>query len=273
MVKGKRAESEPKKGKGRPKGSLNKPKAPKTSPDAPGAHALIIPEGSVSAVIASPGVGHNSRLTDGEERELFGRHRTIWNSLNAKQKLLDEQWSRAKADIKADGFKVLHMNIADSLINPKGEKRVHGEVRDRLWVARMIGHALGRQFDLFEAPDRTPAIDRAYEEGRTASIENKPRQCTQYHETTEQFREFMRGYNDHQEELIARVGTGGAEIQTPAQASELGAVEFDEDGNRIPSDYVAVDTATANVVSREEFRNRLQGSAREVDAGIKEHRH
>lgn len=253
MVKGKRADNEPKKGKGRPKGSLNKPKAPKTKQDVPGAPP-------VAAATTSPGPGHNSRLTDGEERELFGRHRTIWNGLTAKQKLLDEQWSRAKADIKADGFKVLHMNIADALINPKGEKRVHGEVRDRLWVARMIGHALGRQFDLFEAPDRTPAVDRAYDEGRTASIENQPRQCTQYHETTEQFREFMRGYNDHQEELIARVGTGGAEIQTTA-----GPAGEDPGGDPDP----VVDAA--NVVSREEFRNRLQGSAREVDAGIKAH--
>lgn len=264
MVKGKRSESEPKKVKGRPKGSLNKPKAPKTKPDAPGAPpSLIIPEGSVSAVITSPGPGHNSRLTDGEERELFGRHRTIWNGLTAKQKLLDEQWSRAKADIKADGFKVLHMNIADSLINPKGEKRVHAEVRDRLWVARMIGHALGRQFDLFESPDRTPAVDRAYDEGRTASIENQPRQCTQYHETTEQFREFMRGYNDHQEELIARVGTGGAEIQSAAAPAEPDGEDPGGDSDPV------VDTA--NVVSRDEFRARLQGSARDVDAGIKAH--
>lgn len=253
MVKGKRAENEPKKPRGRPPGSTKKPK---TKPDAPGAVIETAP----------PEAGHNSgsktpasRLTDGEERELFGRHRTIWNGLTAKQKMLDEQWSRAKADIKADGFKVLHMNIADALINPKGEKKVHAEVRDRLWVARMIGHALGRQMDLFEAPDRTPAVDRAYENGRTASIDNAPRRCD-YHESTEQYREFMRGYNDHQEELLSRVGTGGGELEPAGEEPDESEVETGPEESQ---------ASAANVVSRDEFRNRLQGHAKEVDAGIK----
>lgn len=243
MVKGTRATA----GAGAPK----KPKT-KTKPDAPGA---------VDAAPPAPGdnSGNNtkaSRLTDSEERELFGSHRSVWNGLLAKQKLLDEQWARAKGALKSDGFKVLHMQIADQLITPKGEKKVHADVKDRLWVARMIGHALGRQMDLFEAPDRTPAVDRAYDEGRTASIDNQPRQCAQYHETTEQFREFMRGYNDHQEELIARVGTGGAAIQTTSAPKAEEASDDDA-------------TDAASVVSRAEFHNRLQGSAREVEAGIK----
>lgn len=265
MVKGTRATA----GAGSRGGSTKKPK---TKPDAPGA---------VEA--PGPSLGDNSgdrtkasRLTDSEERELFASHRTIWNGLTAKQKLLDEQWARAKGSLKGDGFKVLHMQIADQLITPKGEKKVHADVKDRLWVARMIGHALGKQMDLFEAPDRTPAVDRAYDDGRTASIDNQPRKPP-HDPSTEQYREWMRGYNDHQEELCNRVGRGGGELpatdDTVANAAfagkSFGDAEQAGDGERTPSDYVVVDSNTANVVSRDEFRERLQGQAREVDAGIK----
>lgn len=242
--------------------AATKPKKAKTKPDAPGA----VP--AAAAATAPPPAGHNSgdtkasRLTDNQERELFSRHRETWKAVMNQQKLLDEKFSKIKGAIKADGFKVLHMRIADDLASPKGEKKVHADVKDRLWVARMIGHALGRQMDFFDQPDRTPAVDRAYQEGRTASIENQPRQCTQYHETTEQFREFMRGYNDHQEELVARVGRGGGELPQEAPFDTEAAPE----AKREPSDYVAVDTATATVVSRDEFHKRLQGNAREVDA-------
>lgn len=246
MVKGKRASDD----------MGTRPKKPKTKADAPG------------STETPPEPGHNSgaktnasRLTDNEERELFASHRTVWNTLSAKQKLLDEQWAKAKGALKGDGFKVLHMQIADSLINPKGEKRIHAEVRDRLWVARMIGHALGRQMDLFEAPDRTPAVDRAYEDGRTTSIDNQPRKCN-YDPSTEQYREFMRGYNDHQEELMQRVGTGGGQLNdtTPLPAEGSPGAEPKEDPEP---------ESAANVVSRAEFRTRLQGQAKDVDTGIK----
>lgn len=239
--------------------AATKPKKAKTKPDAPGA----VP--AAAATASPPPAGHNSgdakaasRLTDNEERELFARHRSTWLVLTSQQKLLDEKFSKAKGAIKADGFKVLHMRIADDLASPKGEKKVHADVKDRLWVARMIGHALGRQMDFFDQPDRTPAVDRAYQEGRTASIENQPRQCTQYHETTEQFREFMRGYNDHQEELVARVGRGGGEL--PEEAP------FDTEAAPAPEEPLA---ASATVVSRDEFHKRLQGNAREVDAAAR----
>lgn len=242
--------------------AATKPKKAKTKPDAPGA----VPA-AAAATASPPPAGHNSgakpsRLTKEQERELFARHRETWKAAQNQQKLLDEKFAKIKGAIKADGFKVLHMDIADDYMTPKGEKKVHGHIRDRLWVAQMIGHALGRQMDLFDQPDRTPAADRAYEEGKTASIENQPRQCTQYHETTEQFREFMRGYNDHQEELVARVGRGGGELPQEAPFDTEAAPEAE----RKPSDYVAVDTASATVVSRDEFHKRLQGSAREVDA-------
>lgn len=251
MVKGTRATA----GAGARAGA---PKKPKTKPDAPGAVEAERTSGDNSGDKTKA-----SRLTDSEERELFASHRTIWNELQAKQKLLDAQFARAKGSLKSDGFKVLHMQIADQLITPKGEKKVHADVKDRLWVARMIGHALGKQMDLFEAPDRTPSVDRAYADGRTASIDNEPRKPP-HHPSTEQYGEWMRGYNDHQEELCNRVGRGPD--GTDGDTTAIGAPEESE---RVPSDYVAVDSETANVVSREEFRQRLQGQASDVDSGIK----
>ena len=69
-----------------------------------------------------------------------------------------------------------------------------------LQVARWLGHPMGAQLDMFEAPDRTPIADRAYDEGKQASIENRSAKPS-YAPETEAYRSYMSGYHDHQREL------------------------------------------------------------------------
>jgi len=162
-----------------------KPK-PKTKPDAPGA-------------------GHNSGntkppLTADERRMLFLQHREGWVTHQARRKVLDKAERELKAALKADGFKVKMMQIADELADLKGEAKVKSEVEDRLQVARWIGHPMGAQLDLFDQPDRVPIAESAYDAGKMASMSNQPAKPPHAPET-EAYREYMAGYHDHQRQL------------------------------------------------------------------------
>jgi len=209
------AKGRPAGAKGRPAGSKDsKPRKRKTDPGAPGAEG----EGG------DAGIGHNSngrtgsRLTPDEERELFLHHRRNWTIYQNKLAVAEEYGTKIKADLKQDGFKVLHMKIADDLGTPKGEQRVVADVTDRLKVARWTGHAMGKNADLFEFAKRTPVTDRAYDEGKMASMQNQPRQPPeQYAPATDAYNTWMQGYNDHQEELASRVGRGEDSNVTPLQ--------------------------------------------------------
>ena len=162
------------------------------------------------------GIGHNggepAELTDEERRQLFASHRSSWNGWMAKSKALKELEKDVKAALKSDGFTVKQMQIADDLADVKGEAKVKAEVDDRLRVARWVGHPLGAQLDLFEQPDRTPITDRAYEEGRQCSIDNKPAK-PKYAPETEAYGSYMAGYHDHQREIV-----GG--MKAPATADQ-----------------------------------------------------
>lgn len=163
---------------------------PRTNPAAPGA--------------ASAEAGHNSErpeLTENEKRELFASHRTAWNGWKAKLAVVKAQEREMKEALKNDGFTVKEMQIADLLIEVHGEAKVKSEIEERLRVARWIGHPLGAQLDMFAQPDRMPAVERAYEEGKTCSIEGRTAR-PDYDPSTPQYRSFMAGYHDHQRELI-----------------------------------------------------------------------
>lgn len=227
------------------KGGAGKPRAnPKTKGDVPGA-----------AGVAS--AGHNSKgskLTPDEERQLFLRHRTTWNEYQAKLKVVEKIGIDVKAALKADGFKVGQMVIADQLTTVKGEAKVVGEVSDRLKVARWIGHAMGNQLDLFEQPDRTPSVDRAFDEGKQSSMENKPRKSP-YAAELEQSRTWYAGYDKHQETLQGGVGRGNGDAPTDPK---------DATG----ADKVHPSEATSGVgVSRSEFKRRLQEQTQADETG------
>ena len=154
---------------------------------------------------AMPGIGDNSgdkpTLTDDQRRELFLHHRTKWNQLRAKRAVHDDNMDEFKSDLKADGFTLKQMKIADELADIKGEAKVKSEVSDRLQVALWIGHPLGAQLDLFAQPDRTPITDRAYDEGKMASMQNQPA-APNFAPETEAYRSYMAGYHEHQREIV-----------------------------------------------------------------------
>lgn len=167
------------------------PRMPKTKANAPGA-----------AAVQAAGPGHNSdKRTEDEIREGFLQHRTAWTHYKAKLAVVEKLGKDVKADLKADGYKVIQMQIADDLAgSPKAEAKIQMQVEDRLQVARWIGHPMGSQLDLFSQPDRTPAVDRSFDAGLQASMENKPRKAPHSPETP-QAASWYAGYDKHQGEL------------------------------------------------------------------------
>lgn len=182
----------------------------KTDPAAPGGDAAI-------------GPGHNSskasKLTLNDERALFMQHRGPWNSAQAKLAVAEKLLADVVAALKADGFTKKQFELADDLGKPKSEARVHAEVRDRLKVAYFMGHPMGGQLNLFDQPDRTPVVDRAYDEGKSASMQNKAAQPPNAPDT-EAYRAYMAGFHDHQREIA-----GGIKAPSSFEASKLAHAE------------------------------------------------
>lgn len=155
-----------------------------------------------AAKATKPGKGHNSERSADAIRAGFIQHRGTWNQLTAKQKSLDKLWTDAKAALKADGYKVIQMQIADDLGGSlKQEAKVHTAVHDRLQVAQWVGHPMGAQLDMFAEPDRTPAADKAYDEGWLASASNEPAK-PHYDPSVPQHARWLEGYNAHQKTLM-----------------------------------------------------------------------
>ncbi len=150
-----------------------------------------------------PAAGRSVTTDDNDAvRASFLQHRTAWTNVQAKlavaQKLVKDMVSAAKAD----GFLKKEFEVADMLAgSPKQEARVTGEVSLRLRVARWIGHAMGAQLDLFAEPDRTPAVDKAYDEGKQACMSHE-RASPPYAPGIPQYTRWLEGYHDEQERQV-----------------------------------------------------------------------
>src|SRR5882672_26443 len=99
-------------------------------------------------------------------------------SVEAEWAIVDKKRREVYADAKSDGFHKKQFQIAAALVaSPKKEAKVVGEVKDRLQVARWIGHAMGKRIDLNQldlfAPDKPAGdpVQAAYEDGERAGLE------------------------------------------------------------------------------------------------------
>lgn len=74
--------------------------------------------------------------------------------------------------LKDIGFSKADVKWAFEL-EDKDATEIIATMERRLKIAKMLGHRVGRQFDMFDS-DRTPAEDAAYEEGVGAGKTRKP---------------------------------------------------------------------------------------------------
>lgn len=143
---------------------------------------------------------------DEENRKLF------LNVHLPEVKKLRERLASATANLrnayktaKAEGsFTKADFDTAIQIEDAEREAKAKARIARQLTIARYMGKSLGAQLELFLEPDRTPASDLAYEEGKQAALENRAAK-PDYDPSTEQYRRYMEGYHSVSE---ARVKDG-----------------------------------------------------------------
>jgi ribosome modulation factor/uncharacterized membrane protein len=120
-----------------------------------------------------PGIGDNSgELTDEQRRALRMHHVRALLDINDRLKPLKDERKQARALAKADGFKLSEIDAAMRLATMEDTSIFVAEIHELIEIAKAF-NALppGEQGDLF--PDRRPADERCFDEGKVAGLAGK----------------------------------------------------------------------------------------------------
>jgi hypothetical protein len=175
----------------------------KTNPDAPGA---------AGAAEAEAKIGDNSKrpeLTPDELRALALQHKGHYERALKKKKDADAAFKLVCKTAKADGVTVTQIKTMIALDSPEGEARERAAIASTLLAAQWMGSPLGTQLALFDEPDRTPSVDRAFDEGKKDSMESKPAKPA-YAPDLPQYKAYMDGYAEDQDRRAQQMGRGNA---------------------------------------------------------------
>jgi hypothetical protein len=170
--------------------------------------AAAKPSPAVAAASTSPD-------TDAEAKALFLRALPKIAELKAKLNTANANLRNAYKQAKADGFLKKDFDVAFEIQGAEGEKAKKAAIARELTIAKWLGCDLGAQLDLFMQDARVPAADRAFEEGQTASMQNKAAKPP-YDPSTEQYRRYMAGFHEHQATLAK-----GIKPLNPAVAQDV----------------------------------------------------
>lgn len=177
----------------------------------------------------APGIGHNvpkpDPLTEDQRIALTILHKNAYVTALAAKKAADKAIKDiakiAKAELGADAVADIKQII--ELETEEGEKRQKAEIERAMRVARWMNVPYGSQAHLFGEPDRTPAVDRAYSEGKLDGLAGKD-QVSHYAPSTEQYNKYLEGWSDGQKVLAA-----GIRPLTPIEEASIQPdVEFDD---------------------------------------------
>ena len=101
--------------------------------------------------------------------------------------------------MKSDGFDPAEINYG-LYLRKKDEGDVLADFETKARVAKYLSHPIGHQFGLFSnelTVDRTPAVERAFEEGKTAAFADQP--CKPpYDASTPQGQRWIDGHHEAQ---------------------------------------------------------------------------
>lgn len=168
------------------------------------------------AAKVAPKIFNNDDL---EAKALFLQHLPKVKDLRAKVAKATADLRNSYKSAKAQGgFEKVDFDYAIEVETAEAEAKARAKIARRLTIARYMGSDLGAQLDMFLEPDRTPAADRAYNEGQTASMKGESAR-PDYAPETEQYRQWMAGYNDDQEKRI-KTGIKKTDAQLEVEADE-----------------------------------------------------
>lgn len=183
-----KADSAPKRGPGRP---------PKTAAQK-AAKSKAKQETRVEAAKAAVGLPGS----DPKKREKFLYFSPKYALLKKRAASVNGELRNLLKEADKDGFTKGQFEVAALVSTPEGEAKVRERIGKELEAAQFVGSMLGTQLSLFNEPDRTPAVDRAYSEGQAAAMQNIAA-VPPYAPDTEQFRAFMKGFHDHSASIVA----------------------------------------------------------------------
>lgn len=157
----------------------------------------------------SAGPGHNSgepqiELTEEERRARLIRGVKEIEDLTDQLKPIQDKIKDVKKFLKGIGFDKFEVDYAMRLKRVDETEELDRRRREAR-VAQWFNHPIGMQPDLFsDEPDRTPSVDKAYEDGKIAGMEGLT--CAPpTHLGQEQNQRWIEGWGDGQE-LIAVKG-------------------------------------------------------------------
>ena len=148
-----------------------------------------------------PGDNLIGALTDDQRRGLF------LNGIGKLERLQEAAASAAAAArkqrqvLKSEGFEKGDVDFA-LWTRKADENDVRKLLGTQARVLRYLAHPVATQASLFDETDRTPAVDRAYEEGKSAGIEGK-RLEPPHDASTPQGQKWIAGWHDGQAVLAS----------------------------------------------------------------------
>lgn len=150
----------------------------------------------------SPGAGHNeppAELSDDQRQALFFQHRREYQTAEDAKKKADADFKNVCKRIKSEGTSVRKIKLARQLETVEGEAAIKAEIAEMIEAVRWTGG--GVQLAMFDEPDRTPAVDRAFEEGKRACMQNAPRKPP-YEPSVPQYSKWLEGFSVGQDVLM-----------------------------------------------------------------------
>ncbi|HEU4986887.1 MAG TPA: hypothetical protein VFT89_07460 [Rhizobiaceae bacterium] len=138
-------------------------------------------------------MGHNSEREQFEEQTFLKVIREIKDRKSAIGEEMAEI-NEAYKRLKPLGFTKADVKWAFEL-EEKDSGEVIATMQRRIRIAKMLGHGLARQFEMFEQ-DRTPIEERAYEEGLAAGKLRKGQGVNPYDPTSAAGQAWLRGEAD-----------------------------------------------------------------------------
>lgn len=162
----------------------------------------------------TPAPGHNSELSEAEKRALF------LNAIRELESMIEEK-NEIVADIRNQrkrivgyGFEAFEIDYALKL-RKQDDADMIARRRAEARIALFLNHPIGVQPDLFDEPDRTPAVDRAFDMGRVAGSVGETAKSP-HAPGTEQDQAWLKGWQQGQSDLSA--GFKKIEQTNPDQA-------------------------------------------------------
>lgn len=140
--------------------------------------------------------GGNS--VDRDKQNLARVHRDAYIKRKAAQNKTSRDMQALGKLIKGDGFTMRQIKLMADLMTPEGEAAFKANVANDLLAAQWQGAEIGAQLQLFMEPDRTPAVDIAYEAGVQDSMDGKSA-ISPYDPSLPQTQHYLRGHADDQE--------------------------------------------------------------------------